>query len=69
MAARRGGRPKISEELRQAIRDSGLSLYRISQDSGVAYATLHRFAAGKRAVSMNVMDKLCAYLGLRLTRE
>src|SRR5262249_25139015 len=59
--------PAVSEALRGAIRDSGQTLYRVSKGSGVAYAALHRFIAGKRSVSLEAFDKLCAYLGLTLT--
>jgi hypothetical protein len=65
----KAGRPKMSEALRRAILESGLTLYRVSKDSGVSYAVLHRFIAGKRAVSMEALDRLCAYLGLRLTTD
>jgi len=58
--------PRLSEALRRAIADCGQSLYRISKDSGVPYATLHRFMAGKRSVSMEALDNLCAYLDLGL---
>jgi hypothetical protein len=59
----------MSETLRQAIRDSGLSLYRVAKDSGVPYAVLHRFAAGKRAMGMDNLDKLCHFLELELRKE
>jgi hypothetical protein len=62
------GPPTLSESLRRAIEDSGQSLYRVSKGSGVAYAPLHRFMAGKRSVSMKALDKLCNHLGLGLCR-
>jgi hypothetical protein len=63
------GRPKMSDVLRQAIRDSGLTLYRVAKDSGVDYATLYRFMKGERAIHMRAADKLVDYLGLQLTRR
>jgi transcriptional regulator with XRE-family HTH domain len=57
----------LSDSLRAALRESGQTLYRISKESGVPYATLHRFMAGKRAVSMEALQLLCAYLGLELS--
>jgi transcriptional regulator with XRE-family HTH domain len=66
--ARSSGASTMSETLRRTILDSGQTLYRVSKDSGVSYATLHRFVTGQRAVSMAALDKLCAYLGLKLTR-
>ena len=55
--------PRLSDSLRAAVSDSGQSLYRVSKDSGVPYATLHRFMAGKRAVSMEALELLCDFLG------
>ena len=34
----------LQDDLRQAIEDSGLTLYRIAKGSGIAYQVLHRFA-------------------------
>jgi hypothetical protein len=56
----------LSASLRAAIGDSGKTLYRISKDSGVPYASLHRFMAGKRAVSLEALELLCDFLGLEL---
>jgi hypothetical protein len=58
----------VSETLRQAILGSGLTLYRVAKSSGVTYPTLHRFAVHRRPISVRDIDKLCAYLELRLTR-
>lgn len=58
----------VSETLRTAIQENELSLYRIAKDSGVSYAALHRFASGKRAISMDAIDRLASYLGLALRR-
>jgi predicted transcriptional regulator len=69
-AVNKGGRRRtMSDILRKAISESGLTLYRISKDSGVPYATLHRFVRGQRGVSMEALDKLCFYLGMRLTHQ
>jgi hypothetical protein len=62
-------RPTLGETLRTAIRDSGETLYRVGIASGVPYATLHRFMAGERSVSMEALEKLCAYLGLWLAQS
>lgn len=59
-------RPTVSEALRKAIRDSGLSLYRVAKDAGIGYASLHRFMSSERTVSLDVFDKLCEALDLEL---
>lgn len=58
----------LHDELRQAIENSGLSLYRIAKDSGVAYQVLHRFARGERDLTLETASKLADYFGMRLTR-
>ena len=58
----------VSETLREEVRSCGQTLYRVAKDSGVTYATLHRFMAGRRTVGSSTIDKLCAYLGLKLIR-
>jgi transcriptional regulator with XRE-family HTH domain len=56
-----------AEQLREAIRKSGLTLYRVAKDSRVNHASVHRFMHG-RQVSLKSFDKLCDYLGLSLTK-
>jgi plasmid maintenance system antidote protein VapI len=58
----------ISEVLRQAIIDSGLSLLRLAQETGVERASLSRFVAGKRSLRLDMADKLAAYFGLQLAK-
>ena len=53
---------------RKAIEDSGLTLYRVAKDSGVSYAALHRFASGKRGLSLEGFEALCRFLGLELVK-
>ena len=60
------GRNRMLDTLKRAVRDSGQTLYRVSKDAGVPYPNLHRLMAGKRAVSMRTLDRLCNYLGLEL---
>jgi hypothetical protein len=66
--ARMRERPTVTESLRQAIRDTGETLYRVAKDSGVAYASLYRFMASQRDISCPNIDKLCRYLGMRLMK-
>jgi plasmid maintenance system antidote protein VapI len=57
----------VSESLRKAIIDSGETLYRVAKDSGVSYPTVHRFVRHQRPISLEAVDRLCTYLGLRLS--
>ena len=58
--------PTITEVLRAAIDQSGLTLYRIGKAAGVDTASLRRFARGDMSVRLDKADKLAAYFGLRL---
>jgi transcriptional regulator with XRE-family HTH domain len=70
MGKRTTRRPGVSETLRKAVQDSGLSLYRMAKDTGVDYAVVWRFAHGRsRSVDLATLDRLCSYLCLELTRR
>ena len=61
--------PTITEVLRAAIDQSGLTLYRIGKAAGIDTASLRRFARGEMSVRLDKADKLAVYLGLRLTPD
>ena len=58
----------LQDQLREAVANSGLSLYRIAKDSGVVYQVLHRFARGEHDLTLETATKLADYFGMRLTR-
>lgn len=62
-------KPTISEMLRTAINQSGLTFYRVSVDSGVPYNNLRRFAMGVMSVRLDHADRLAAYFGLHLVPD
>lgn len=57
---------KMSDVLRAAIRDSGLSAYRISVDSGLVVSSIIRFINGETSLRLDKADVLAEYLGLEL---
>lgn len=59
----------ISKQLRDAIRASGYSRYRLSQETGVGQSVLSRFMAGKYNLSLANIDRLAEFLGLRLLQD
>jgi plasmid maintenance system antidote protein VapI len=59
----------VSHQLRRAVAASGKSRYRISKDLKVSEATMSRFMHGTRGLSQDLMDRLCAYLGLDLCEK
>jgi hypothetical protein len=58
---------RISDQVRQAIDDSGLSRYRISQETGISEGTLCQFYTGKRGLPMKTLDVLGEFLQLKIT--
>jgi len=57
----------MTDVLRKAIADSGLSLYRIAEDTGVTSQSLLRFQRGDQSIRLDKADLLADYLGLELT--
>jgi hypothetical protein len=64
-----GVKRDISDQLRRAIESCGESRYRLWQATGVDQATLSRFMSGKTKLTLDSVDRLCAYLGLQLTKR
>ena len=59
----------MTDQVRQAISDSGLTRYRIAKDTGVDESTLAKFFHGTRGLSLDNLDLLCEYLGLRIVMD
>ncbi|MCH8151485.1 MAG: helix-turn-helix transcriptional regulator [Planctomycetes bacterium] len=59
-------RVKLSEQIRRAVKASGLSQYRISKELGVSESTISRFVSGKGGLSMEYLDALADLLGLNI---
>ena len=57
----------LTDALKTAIEQSGLSRYQIAKDTEVEEAAICRFMQGHGLLVVNV-DKLAAYLGLNLVR-
>jgi plasmid maintenance system antidote protein VapI len=58
----------ITAQLRDAIKTSSATLYRIAKDSGVSYSVVHRFTNEQRQIKMDAADKLADYFGMKLTK-
>jgi len=59
----------IADVLREKIRNTGKSVFKISRESGVAQPVLSRFMSGKRSVNLETVEKLCAYFNLILVHK
>jgi ribosome-binding protein aMBF1 (putative translation factor) len=62
-------RSTMTEILRTAIRDSGLSAYRISKDTGLVVTSIIRFVEGETSLRLDKADLLADYLGLELVKK
>ena len=67
MAKRRS--QKLTDQIRQAIDDSGLTRYRIAQDTGIDESSLAKFYNRHRGLSLDNLDRLGEYLGLRIVMD
>lgn len=59
-------RKTMSDRLREAIKNSGKTVYRISQESGVSHPVIFRFLSGERDIRLETAEKLAVALGLEL---
>jgi len=59
----------ITDVLKTAIEESGLSQYRISRDTGVPATSIMRFARGETSLRLDNADVLADYFGLQLTQR
>jgi hypothetical protein len=59
-------RIKLSDQIRRAVDQSGLSRYRICKETGLAESMMSRFMAGSGLETTN-LDRLADLLGLNIT--
>ena len=59
----------LSEQLRIAIKNSGISRYEISKRTGVSQAALSKFMLGHRGMSMKAMDAVGLLLVLSISTK
>jgi ribosome-binding protein aMBF1 (putative translation factor) len=57
-------RKAFSDEIREAVRASGRSCYDIARELNTATSTMTRFLNGEVGLSLAMLDKLAALLGL-----
>jgi transcriptional regulator with XRE-family HTH domain len=61
-------KPKpLTDQLRQAIDDSGLTRYEIAKQTGIDESALAKFYNGHRGLSMEALNALGEYLQLKIT--
>lgn len=56
----------VLDQLRQAIRESGLSHHELSKRTGVAQPIISRFVSGERSLQGETFSVLCSFFRLEL---
>jgi transcriptional regulator with XRE-family HTH domain len=56
----------LTDQLRQAIDDSGLTRYQIAKATGIDESALAKFYNGQRGLSMDALNALGAFLQLTI---
>jgi len=59
----------LTDEIREAVRQSGLTCYQICKETGIQNSSMSRFLSGQRGLSLAHLDKLAALLELRITSK
>ena len=57
----------LTDQLRQAIDDSGLTRYQIAKTTGIDESALAKFYNGRRGLSMDALNALGEFLQLTIT--
>lgn len=58
----------ISDQLRDAVANSGMSVYAVAKGAGISEPSLHRFMHGTRGLTLETAEKLAEYFSMHLTR-
>jgi len=56
----------LSEQLRDAVKNAGVSRYRIAQETGITEGQLCRFVHGQSRLSLDTIDLLAENLELEV---
>ena len=57
----------LSEQLRELVRSSGLSMMAVARGAEIDPAALSRFLSGQRGLSMPSLDRLGEFLDVKVT--
>jgi transcriptional regulator with XRE-family HTH domain len=59
----------MTDAMKAAIKESGLTRYRIATDTGIGQTSLMRFMRGETSLRLDKADLLADYLGLELIKR
>ena len=57
----------MSDQVRRAIRNCGLTQYEIAKRTGMTQGALSRFMAGDRDMTLRTLDRIAVTIGVKLT--
>ena len=60
-------RVRLSDQIRRAVDDCGITRYAIYKATGIDQGTLSRFVAGAAGMSLDNLDRLANLLDLNIT--
>ena len=66
---KKSDRQKLSDQLRQAINNSGLSRYKICKEIGLDQASMSRFMGGEKGIKTANWDAIAELLNLSLVEN
>jgi plasmid maintenance system antidote protein VapI len=59
----------LTDQLLDAIAETGWSGYRLAKESGVPQQVIQRFLAGERGITLETASRLADALGLEFTQK
>ena len=60
------GMVDLDEQLRQAVRRSGLNRKQVADRGGMSYSLIHGFMSGERSMTLRVASRVADVVGLEL---
>lgn len=60
---------QLLDKIRRAVETSGKTRYRIAKESGISAAQLSRLVNGQSGMTVETIERLADYLGLRIVIE
>ncbi len=69
MSAKRKTYDTMTEALRDAIKEGGVSFKGLERETGVLRQSLMKFARGEQSLRLDAADKLAQFFGIQVTRK
>ena len=60
---------KVSDQLRDLVRNADVTCYQIAKETGISNAALSRFLSGERRLSSKAIDTLGQYFGWEVVKR